>query len=387
MRCFTDSWLVPGHERDRVGRKTLRHEGFAHDVDEHHVGVVRRRAAAQQRDVAALEAEHGGVDGDVGPCLVDHADDAERHAHLPHGEAVRQREAAHDLADRVGQGRDVAHGVGDRVQPVGREGQPVDDRGVGAVRPRRARRRAAFAATTRSVAASSASAIATSAASFVARGSERRVTARLAAAAGDVEDGRAVVGGRLGHVTRVGDAQPLRGACAVRASVRPIRCVSGWSNEQRRSADAPGVGDEPRHRGDQPISSTTPSRGRAPCQQRPATTTPDGWSSSGARGRAGIGASPAAEARAGQALISERRHADERHRGQRRATAAVEGVAVDDLDPDDRPVRQARGLAVVGPQPQGEGGDGARRPGPPPSSGPRHGRCSSARTAGRGARG
>ena len=47
------------------------------------------RAAAQHDGVAALERERGDVDGDVGPRLVDRADDAERHAHLAELEAVR----------------------------------------------------------------------------------------------------------------------------------------------------------------------------------------------------------------------------------------------------------------------------------------------------------
>ena len=52
-----------------------------------------------------LSAEPGGVDGDVGAGLVDDPDDAERHPDLAQLEAVGQRGAAHDLADRVGQRR------------------------------------------------------------------------------------------------------------------------------------------------------------------------------------------------------------------------------------------------------------------------------------------
>ncbi len=121
-----------GHERDRVGRESLRDEGFAHDVDQRDVGGVGRRRAAQQCDVAALERERRGVDGHVGSRLVDHPDDADGHADLPHLEPVGEGVAAHHLADGVRQRGDVAHGVGDRAEAFGREGQPVDDGGIGA---------------------------------------------------------------------------------------------------------------------------------------------------------------------------------------------------------------------------------------------------------------
>ena len=74
------------HERDRVGRAgPARDERVAHH---------RRRARRWSRTptrlprssaaLPLLRHEHRGVDGDVGPGLVDHADDAERHAQLAH---------------------------------------------------------------------------------------------------------------------------------------------------------------------------------------------------------------------------------------------------------------------------------------------------------------
>ena len=61
-----------------------------------------------------------------GPRLVDDPDDAERHPHLAQLEPVGQRRAAHDLADRVGQGRDVAQPVGHRRDAALVEREPVD---------------------------------------------------------------------------------------------------------------------------------------------------------------------------------------------------------------------------------------------------------------------
>ena len=68
----------------------------------------------------------GGVGGDVGAALVDHADHADRHPDLLHPQAVGQRRAADDLADRVGQGGDVAQALGERGDAAGVEGEPVD---------------------------------------------------------------------------------------------------------------------------------------------------------------------------------------------------------------------------------------------------------------------
>ena len=45
-------------------------------------------AAAQDHGVAGLEAERTGIGRHVGPALVDHADDAERHTHTLDAHAV-----------------------------------------------------------------------------------------------------------------------------------------------------------------------------------------------------------------------------------------------------------------------------------------------------------
>lgn len=89
-------------------------KGFAHDGDEDAVGGGRRRATAQDDGVAGLQAEASGVDGDIGPRLIDHPNHAHRHADLPDLQAIGQRRAADDLAHRVGEGGDIAQGVGDR---------------------------------------------------------------------------------------------------------------------------------------------------------------------------------------------------------------------------------------------------------------------------------
>ena len=82
------------------------------------VGVDRLLAAPKDGRVAALDAECGGVDGHVGPALVDHEDDAQRDADLAHVEPVGPPARADDLADRVGQGGDLEERPGHLVDPL-----------------------------------------------------------------------------------------------------------------------------------------------------------------------------------------------------------------------------------------------------------------------------
>ena len=62
---------------------------LVHAVGNRLVAAQRFRAAAQDRRVAGLEAQRRGVGGDVGPRLVDDADDTQRHAHLADLDAAR----------------------------------------------------------------------------------------------------------------------------------------------------------------------------------------------------------------------------------------------------------------------------------------------------------
>ncbi len=90
---------------------------------------MRRRGGAAQDDrVARLQAQRGRVDRDVGACLVDDRDHAERHAYLAHVEPVRQAPAVDHLADGVGQRRDLAHRARDRTDTRRVEAQPVEQR-------------------------------------------------------------------------------------------------------------------------------------------------------------------------------------------------------------------------------------------------------------------
>ena len=67
------------------------------------------RPAAQDHRIAGTHAQRGRVGGDVGPALINDADDAQWRAHALDGEAVRPGPALGDGADRVGQVRHHVH--------------------------------------------------------------------------------------------------------------------------------------------------------------------------------------------------------------------------------------------------------------------------------------
>jgi hypothetical protein len=94
--------------------------------DERGVRVLGGRRPAQQRGVAGLQREARRVDGHVRPGFVDHADDAERDAHLAHVQPVGEQTAAQHLAHRVGQARDRQQTLGDAVDPLLGERQAVE---------------------------------------------------------------------------------------------------------------------------------------------------------------------------------------------------------------------------------------------------------------------
>ena len=72
----------------------------------------------------------GGVDGDVGPRLVDDADHAERHPHPADLYSARLVAHVGDRADRVGQRCDFADAARHRGHRGVVERQPIDERGV-----------------------------------------------------------------------------------------------------------------------------------------------------------------------------------------------------------------------------------------------------------------
>ena len=115
-----------GDELDGVGGQAGLGEGALDERGEGGVGVEDLLAAAEDGGVAALQAEDGAVDGDVGACLVDDADDADGHADLADFEAVGAGPGVEGLADGVGQGGDLEDGLGEVGELGGGEGEALD---------------------------------------------------------------------------------------------------------------------------------------------------------------------------------------------------------------------------------------------------------------------
>ena len=86
--------------------------------DDGSVGLDGGRRTAQERGVARLQAQTGGVARDVGAVLVDDADHAERHPHPRHPQPVGADPTLGDLAHRVGQRGHLAQTLGHATDPA-----------------------------------------------------------------------------------------------------------------------------------------------------------------------------------------------------------------------------------------------------------------------------
>jgi hypothetical protein len=91
-------------------------------------------AAAQDRGVAALQAQRRCVRRDVRPALVNDADDAERHAHARDLEAVRPLPLRDDLPDGIVERRYGLEARSSRLDAFVVERQSIDHRGGQAAR-------------------------------------------------------------------------------------------------------------------------------------------------------------------------------------------------------------------------------------------------------------
>ena len=98
---------ISGNELHSVGVQSLLGQRRTHRGDQRLVAVHRRGRSTQQRGVPALEAETGGIDGDVRSGLVDHSDHADRDAHLTDLQTIRQGVSADHFTDRIREGSHV----------------------------------------------------------------------------------------------------------------------------------------------------------------------------------------------------------------------------------------------------------------------------------------
>ena len=117
------------HQDDGVLGQTRLARPLAQEGGDGHVGAQRRRRAPQERGVARLEAQPGGVGGHVGAVLVDDGHHSERHPQPLDLQTIGTAPAVEDLPHRVGEGGDLAQPGGHAGDPVLGEPQAVERTG------------------------------------------------------------------------------------------------------------------------------------------------------------------------------------------------------------------------------------------------------------------
>ena len=113
-------------QQHAVGRQARLRRALAQDVGDGDVRAQSARRAPQQGHVARLEADAGGVAGDVGTVLVDDRDHSEWHAHPLDPQPVRPSPTFDHLTDRIGEGGDVAQALGHAGDPLLGQTQAVE---------------------------------------------------------------------------------------------------------------------------------------------------------------------------------------------------------------------------------------------------------------------
>ncbi len=113
------------HELHGIAGQAGLLERLLHKAREGPIGIDGLGTAPQNAGVAALDAQRGGLDGHVGAAFVDHAEDADRHAHLAHADAAGLLAHAGYLADHVAHGCELFAAQGAGLQDLGSELEPV----------------------------------------------------------------------------------------------------------------------------------------------------------------------------------------------------------------------------------------------------------------------
>ena len=125
---------MPTAARSRVGTSEIAAAGkpASHETLDHR-GVDRAEpsgdfgTAAQDRGIAGLEAQRAGIRRHIGAALIDHADDAERHAHALDAHAIGPPPRRQDGADRIFELADDIEAVRHGLDPRRIEGQTVEE--------------------------------------------------------------------------------------------------------------------------------------------------------------------------------------------------------------------------------------------------------------------
>ena len=101
-------------------------KGVLQDTGQGNIGMDGLGSAAQQDGVAGLQAEGGGIHGDIGATLINDTDNAQGNAGLGDLQAVGSTPARQDGPDRVRQGGDLPQPGLHLADARGRQCQPLN---------------------------------------------------------------------------------------------------------------------------------------------------------------------------------------------------------------------------------------------------------------------
>ena len=118
--------------RHGLAREALGLERIGQQLRNHGTRVIGQRAAAQNAGVAGADADARGVGRHVGARLVDHSDQAQRHAHTGQVHAACKHAVVEHAADGIGQLGELLQAGGHALDALGRQPQAIEQSGRGA---------------------------------------------------------------------------------------------------------------------------------------------------------------------------------------------------------------------------------------------------------------
>ena len=121
------------HQLDTIGGQAGLFQGVPEHLGHRPVGVQRLLAAPEDHRAAGLDAQGGGVTGDVGTCLIDDAHDPHGHGDLLQLEPIFQHAAGEHSAHRIGGLSHLFHRSAHILDAALGQGQPVQQ-GLGHAR-------------------------------------------------------------------------------------------------------------------------------------------------------------------------------------------------------------------------------------------------------------
>ena len=89
--------------------------------------MIRQRTAAQNAGVAGADADTRGIGRHVGARLIDHSDQAQRHAHAGEVHAACKHAVVEHAADRIGQLGKLLQAGGHALDALGRQQQAIEE--------------------------------------------------------------------------------------------------------------------------------------------------------------------------------------------------------------------------------------------------------------------